>query len=114
MSDKSSAKPSAATGSPSVASPTTMAWSVTLASLKVSVKALKEHGGFGKIMEKVGLAMTESDLLYSKEDSAQVKTGGGFIEIDPQSMTDGMKKFTDKLASAGIDFDPKDVKYRIF
>lgn len=115
MAEKTSAKPTAPVAAQT--SPTTMAWSAPIASLRVSVKALKDSGGFGKIMEKVGLAMTDSDLLYSKADSTPIKSSGSVIEIDENALTNGRQKFFETLASAGIDFvtsDASSAKFRIF
>ena len=109
MSDKTSAKPAAVP-----AAPTTMAWSAPIASLKVSVKALKTAGGFGKIMELTGLAMTESDLLYVKADATPITAAGNVIEINEDALANGKKQFTERLTAAGLDFDAKDVKFRIF
>lgn len=109
MAEKPNAKPVAAPSAPS-----TMAWSAPIASLKVSVKSLKTAGGFGKIMELIGLAMTESDLLYAKAEATTITTVGNIIEINEDALANGKKKFTETLATAGIDFDAKDIKFRIF
>jgi hypothetical protein len=96
-------------------SPTTMAWSSPLASLKVSVKALKTAGGFGKIMELMGLAITESDLLYVKADATPITAAGSnIIEINEDALANGKKQFTERLIAAGIDYDPAVVRFRIF
>jgi hypothetical protein len=109
VAEKTSAKPVAVQSSP-----TTMAWSAPIASLKVSVKCLKTAGGFGKIMELMGLAMTESDLLYSKAEATPITAAGNVIEINEDALANGKKQFVDKLAASGIDFETKDVKFRIF
>lgn len=90
-----------------------MAWSGLIDSMKVSVRALRDGGGFVKILEKNGLTMVDSAGL-----SFVFMVG---TEIDPSVVTElsplfaeGKQKMVDGLSKAGIECKPDDIKLRVF
>lgn len=89
-----------------------MAWSALIDSMKISVRALRDGGGFVKILEKNGLTMMDSAGL------SFVLIGG--TEVNPAAVTeitsvsDDGEKLAEVLAKAGIDCNPADIKLRVF
>jgi hypothetical protein len=90
-----------------------MAWSGLIDSMKVSVRALRDGGGFVKILEKHGLTMVDSAGLSFVFASGMTINPAAVTEISPE-VAEGKQKLIEGLAKAGIECNPTDIKLRVF
>jgi hypothetical protein len=90
-----------------------MAWSGLIDSMKVSVRALRDGGGFVKILEKHGLTMVDSAGLSFVFASGVTINPTAVTEITLE-VAEGKQKLVEGLAKAGIECNPNDIRLRVF
>jgi hypothetical protein len=81
--------------------------------MKVSVRALRDGGGFVKILEKHGLTMVDSAGLSFVFASGITISPAMVTEVS-LAVAEGKQKLVDGLAKAGIECNPDDIKLRVF